>query len=99
MRGVAPAQVKGRMGFALLWGTNIANYVVGSALVFWLGSLLFGNGTLTLGSVYLIWYYVSMTRDPMDADPDPDGGLPEGGRRHRPRPGAVRHRGPAHLDG
>jgi ATP-binding cassette, subfamily B, bacterial len=61
-----PQQVRGRMGFALLWGTNITNYVVGSALVFWLGSLLFGNGTLTLGSVYLIWYYVSMTRDPMD---------------------------------
>ena len=66
MRVWLPQQVKGRMGFALLWGTNIANYVVGSALVFWLGSLLFGNGTLTLGSVYLIWYYVSMTRDPMD---------------------------------
>ncbi len=66
MRMWLPQQVKGRMGFALLWGTNIANYVVGSALVFWLGSLLFGNGTLTLGSVYLIWYYVSMTRDPMD---------------------------------
>ena len=31
------------MGFALLWGTNIANYVFGSALVFWLGSLLFGE--------------------------------------------------------
>ncbi len=61
-----PQQVRGRMGFALLWGTNIANYVFGSALVFWLGSLLFGNGTLTLGSVYLIWYYVSMAREPMD---------------------------------
>ena len=66
MRVWLPQQVKGRMGFALLWDTNIANYVVGSALVFWLGSLLFGIGTLTLGSVYLIWYYVSMTRDPMD---------------------------------
>jgi len=61
-----PQQVRGRMGFAMLWGTNIANYVVGSALVFWLGSLFFGNGSLTLGSVYLVWYYVSMTREPMD---------------------------------
>ena len=63
---LAPPAGQGTHGFALLWGTNIANYVFGSALVFWLGSLLFGNGTLTLGSVYLIWYYVSMAREPMD---------------------------------
>lgn len=66
LREWMPQQVRGRMGFAMLWGTNIANYVIGSALVFWLGSLLFGNGSLTLGSVYLVWYYVSMTREPMD---------------------------------
>ena len=36
---------------------------------------------------------------PDGRDPDPDGGLPEGGRRHRPGAGAVRHRGRAHLDG
>ena len=40
------------LGFASLWGTSIANYLIGTVLVFWLGSVFFNDGTLTLGSVY-----------------------------------------------
>lgn len=61
-----PEQVRGRMGFAILWGSNIASYVVGTSLVFWLGSVFFGSGALTLGSVYLVFYYTEMTRGPIE---------------------------------
>jgi ABC-type multidrug transport system fused ATPase/permease subunit len=61
-----PTEVKGRMGFSMLWGASIGSYVIGTALVFWLGSMLFGNGTLTIGSVYLIFHYTEMTRHPME---------------------------------
>jgi len=66
LRDWLPEQVRGRMGFAVLWGTGIGSYVIGTALVFWLGSILLGNGALTLGSVYLVFYYTGMTRQPMD---------------------------------
>ncbi len=66
LRDWLPDQVMGRMGFAALWGTSIANYLVGTSVVFWLGSIFFGNGTLTLGSVYLIFSYTEITRRPME---------------------------------
>ena len=65
-RAWLPQQVKGRHGFSALWGMSIVNWAFGVVLVFWLGSVFFGNGTLTLGSVYLIFHYTEMTRHPME---------------------------------
>jgi len=65
-RAWLPDAVQARMGFAALWGTSILTYLVGTALVFWLGSLFFSNGTLSLGSVYLIFAYTEMMRHPME---------------------------------
>jgi ATP-binding cassette subfamily B protein len=66
LRAWLPDQIMGRIGFASLWGTSIANYLVGTVLVFWLGSVFFNDGTLTLGSVYLIFSYTEMSRRPME---------------------------------
>ncbi|MCP5115092.1 MAG: ABC transporter ATP-binding protein, partial [bacterium] len=61
-----PAEVKGRHGWSVLWGTNILVFAVGNVLVFILGSRLFNNGTLTIGSVYLIFHYTEMLRHPLE---------------------------------
>ena len=66
LRAWRPDEVRGRWGFSVLWGTSIATYVIGTAVVFWLGSLFFGRGELTIGSVYLIFHYTEMTRHPME---------------------------------
>ena len=66
LRDWLPDQIMGRIGFASLWGTSIANYLIGTVLVFWLGSVFFNDGTLTLGSVYLIFSYTEMSRRPME---------------------------------
>lgn len=66
LRAWLPEEVKGRLGFAALWGTSIIAYLVGTVLVFWLGSVFFGNRTMTLGSVYLIFAYTEMARHPME---------------------------------
>ena len=66
LRDWLPQQVRARMGFAVLWATGIVTYIVGTGLVFWLGSVLLGNGALTIGSVYLIFHYTEMMRQPMD---------------------------------
>ncbi len=66
LRDWLPDQVMGRMGFAALWGTSIANYLVGTVLVFWLGSVFFNDGTITIGGVFLIFSYTEMSRRPME---------------------------------
>jgi ATP-binding cassette subfamily B protein len=66
LRDWLPDQVRGRLGFAALWGTSIINYLIGTALVFWLGTVFFNDSTLTLGSVYLIFSYTEMSRHPME---------------------------------
>lgn len=66
LRKWLPEQVRGRHGFSMLWAMGITTYITGLVVVFWLGSILFSNGTMTLGSVYLIFHYVQMSQDPME---------------------------------
>jgi ABC-type multidrug transport system fused ATPase/permease subunit len=66
IRDWLPEAVRARMGFAALWGTSIVAYIVGIALVFWLGTALFDSGRLTIGAVYLLFHYTEMIRHPLD---------------------------------
>ena len=66
LRDWLPDAVRGFMGWAVLWSTNIVVFSVGTALVYWLGSRLFGDRTLTIGSVYLVFTYTELLRQPLD---------------------------------
>jgi ATP-binding cassette subfamily B protein len=66
LRRWLPAEVRGRHGWSVLWGTNIVVFALGNVLVFTLGSWLFNAGTITIGSVYLIFHYTEMLRHPLD---------------------------------
>ncbi|MBP1632951.1 MAG: transporter related protein, partial [Acidobacteria bacterium] len=67
MRAWLPEQVRARMGFAALWGWSILTYlIIGMALVFWLGWQGLQAGTLTIGAVYLVFYYSDMMREPLE---------------------------------
>ncbi len=66
LRRWLPRRVRSRLGFAMLWGTGIVNFIVGTTLVMWLGARYFGPEGLTLGGVYLIFHYTEMTRNPME---------------------------------
>ena len=66
LREWLPLEIRGRLGFAVMWGTSIAVYVFGLAMVFWLGSVLIGRGAVTIGSVYLIFHYTDMLRHPVE---------------------------------
>ena len=61
-----PQTIRGWMGWAWMWSTTIVLYGLSTSIVFVLGSWLFGVGTLTIGSVYLVFHYVEMTRHPME---------------------------------
>ncbi len=65
LRAWLPASVKGFMGWAHLWSTNVVLFSALTALVYWLGSRFFGEGALTIGSVYLVFAYSELMRQPM----------------------------------
>ncbi len=66
LRSWLPLEVRGWMGFAMLWSTNVILFGVSLTIVFGIGSWLFGLGTLTIGSVYLIYHYSEMSRRPIE---------------------------------
>ena len=66
LREWLPEQVRGRHGFSMLWAMGITTYIVGLTVVIWLGSMLFDEGVMTLGSVYLVFHYVQMTHEPIE---------------------------------
>lgn len=66
LRKWLPEQVRGRHGFSMLWAMGITTYITGLVVVIALGSVLFNNGTMTLGGVYLVFHYVQMSHDPME---------------------------------
>ncbi len=66
LRRWLPQTIRGWMGWAWMWSTTIVLYGLSTSIVFILGSWLFGVGTLTIGSVYLVFHYVEMTRHPME---------------------------------
>lgn len=66
LRRWLPLEVRGWMGFGLLWSTSLLLYGLSTTIVFVAGAWLFGIGTLTIGSVYLVFHYTEMTRRPID---------------------------------
>jgi ABC-type multidrug transport system fused ATPase/permease subunit len=50
----------------VLWITMVALFTVGYVLAFSVGAALFGAGVLTLGTVYLLFQYTEMLRNPLE---------------------------------
>jgi ATP-binding cassette subfamily B protein len=65
-RAWLPEAVRARIGFAAMWSTTILLFAGATSLVFGLGSSLFIRGSLTLGTVYLIFHYTEMMRHPIE---------------------------------
>lgn len=61
-----PQTIRGWMGWAMMWSTTIVLFGLSTTIVFVLGAWLFGVGTLTIGSVYIVFHYVEMSRHPME---------------------------------
>lgn len=48
------------------WSTTIGLFSVGTALALGLGAYLYAKGSMTLGTVYLVYAYVNMLRTPIE---------------------------------
>lgn len=61
-----PAETRGVMGWAALWSTNVVVFILGTIVVFLLGARFHADGTLTIGSVYLVFAYSELIRHPLE---------------------------------
>ncbi|MGI9666720.1 MAG: ABC transporter ATP-binding protein [Acidimicrobiia bacterium] len=61
-----PQVVRGWTGWAIMWTASMGLYFASMMLAFVLGAWLFGIGTLTLGSVYLVFQYIEMAHRPIE---------------------------------
>jgi ATP-binding cassette subfamily B protein len=61
-----PQIVRGWTGWAMMWSTSMALYFFTIAIVFITGAWLYAAGTLSLGSVYLVFQYVEMAHHPVE---------------------------------
>ncbi len=66
MRRWLPDAIGARYGWSTMWAGTITLFAFGTSLVYWLGDRLFFRGELTLGSVYLVFFYVEMLRQPLE---------------------------------
>ncbi|MCL1594312.1 MAG: ABC transporter ATP-binding protein/permease [Actinomycetia bacterium] len=61
-----PQVVLGWTGWALMWVSSMALYFASLMVAYLLGSWLFGVGTLTIGSVYIVFQYIEMAHRPIE---------------------------------
>jgi ATP-binding cassette subfamily B protein len=61
-----PRIVRGWTGWAMMWIASMVLYFLSITVVYVAGAWLFGIGTLTLGSVYLVFQYVEMANNPIE---------------------------------
>lgn len=61
-----PQVVRGWTGWAMMWITAMSLYFFSLVILYVLGSWLYGIGTLTIGSVYLVFQYIQMSHNPIE---------------------------------
>ncbi|GAB2696332.1 ABC transporter ATP-binding protein [Paenibacillus thermoaerophilus] len=66
LRRMLPIRVKAFLGFGLMWMTSIIVFALGNAAAFAICAVLWERGELTLGTVYLIFYYTELLVKPIE---------------------------------
>jgi ATP-binding cassette subfamily B protein/ATP-binding cassette subfamily C protein len=61
-----PVFHKARLIGTILWGTSIGLFALGNAIALSLGAYLWSQGAIAIGTVYLIFHYTNLLRQPME---------------------------------
>ncbi|MFB9329309.1 ABC transporter ATP-binding protein [Paenibacillus aurantiacus] len=61
-----PLRVKAFLGFAMMWTSTIVIFALGNAMAFGVSAYLWYKGDITLGTVYLIFYYTELLAKPIE---------------------------------
>lgn len=67
-RRMLPVRVRAFIGFFLMWSTTILVFALGNAAAFIVCAILWknGHGGLTIGSIYLVFYYTELLAKPIE---------------------------------
>jgi ATP-binding cassette subfamily B protein len=66
LRAWLPLSVSSGLAFAWMWMASLALFTVGNAVALVVSFLLWDQGSLSIGSVYLIFHYTELLRRPID---------------------------------
>ncbi|WP_121969917.1 ABC transporter ATP-binding protein [Leptolyngbya sp. BC1307] len=57
---------RARLTSTLLWGTTVGLFSVGTAIALALGAYLWSRNAITIGTVYLLYYYATLLEEPIE---------------------------------
>ncbi|MGH2480076.1 MAG: ABC transporter ATP-binding protein, partial [Ktedonobacteraceae bacterium] len=66
MRSWLPVRWRSSMGWYMMWITTLLTFALGNALALGLGAYLLSKGSISLGTVYLIFYFTNLLNDPLE---------------------------------
>jgi ABC-type multidrug transport system fused ATPase/permease subunit len=66
LRGWLPLQRKAGLAGYTMWMTTLLLFTAGNAMAFGLGAYLYQAGAITIGTVYIIFYYTELLRQPIE---------------------------------
>ncbi|MBE9169824.1 ABC transporter ATP-binding protein [Pleurocapsales cyanobacterium LEGE 06147] len=61
-----PLYHKARLTSTVLWGTSVGLYTLGNAIALAIGAYLWSQQAITIGTVYLIFYYATLLYQPIE---------------------------------
>lgn len=61
-----PAFQQARFSSTLLWGSSVGLFTVGNAIALAVGAYLWQQNAITIGTVYLLFYYANLLQDPIE---------------------------------
>lgn len=66
LRKWLPIRVRAFFGFASMWITTIIVFAIGNAVAFAICAYLWNKGAMTIGTVYMIFYYTELMAKPIE---------------------------------
>jgi ATP-binding cassette subfamily B protein/ATP-binding cassette subfamily C protein len=66
VRGWLPLQRRAGLAGYSMWTTTLGLFAIGNAIAFGVGATLWASGALTIGTVYMIFYYTELLRQPIE---------------------------------
>ncbi len=57
---------KARFTSTLLWGSTVGLFTIGNAIALAIGTYLWSRNAITIGTVYLLFYYATLLQDPIE---------------------------------
>lgn len=65
-RKIMPVVIKADLGYYSMWAANVIVFAIANVAALWLSIYLYSNSVITLGTVYMIFYYTELLNGPLE---------------------------------